>query len=664
MRAFVRATGLAAAAVLLLTAAPASAGQTGYLRYGPFASEAAPAVAAATAACPGGGVCRFLTVPLDRDNPGGATIRIRYEVYAHTDRSRPPLPPIILTEGGPGASIINDEFAHGAWVGMLSPLQARRDIVLVDQRGVGGSGAINCPAFQNGSVNPFVGAAQCARQLGFRSDLYASADIAADIESIRRALGARKLAFFGSSFATMDIQGYAVRYPRRLETAVLDSSVDPGLYNPSGGAEAVLRTVTQLCVFSRSCAVSRLHPAREVAWLARRLRAHPLDGVGVDDTGGRHRIHLTEGWLVFRVLQSGAAFTAQSEVAAAAVALRRGDTRPLLRLAAENDFPVSFGTGDPPEVFSVGAGSARACTDLPFPWDRNSPVGSRPAQFEGYLDSLPASSVAPFSVDAWFAPYPIGIGPTECIRWPAPPHNRPLAVPPGSTFPNVPVLVLSGGMDQVTTTGDHRTVAAEWPNSRLLLVPGSGHDTTLNSNAPCVQSIVLNFFRTRSTGNTGCLRTPEFAFPTMEAFPMGIAGEVQALRDEAAAGDESTALDRKAVSSAWHAIRDSIWHQFVFGAPPPTTAPGLRGGTVDMDLVFDPFAVTATFHGLRFTSDLAVTGEVTLNEINLLDGRVNLTGAVQGSLRLTGLWLRPGATTLRVRGTINGRHIAVRVPGT
>ena len=83
-----------------------------------------------------------------------------------------------------------------------------------------------------------------------------------------------------------------------------------------------------------------------------------------------------------------------------------------------------------------------------------------------------------------------------------------------------------------------------------------------------------------------------------------------------------------------------------------------------MELIFDPFAVTATFHGVRFTSDLAVTGIITLNEIDRLDGRVSLHGAVHGSLHLTGLWLRPGATTLRVRGTINGRHIAVRVPGT
>jgi pimeloyl-ACP methyl ester carboxylesterase len=664
MRAFVRATGLAAGAVLLVTAAPASAGLTGYVKYGPFASGAAPAVTAATAACPGEGVCHFVSVPLNRDNPAGAKIRIRYEVYAHTDRSRPPLPPIFLTEGGPGASIINDQFAHPAWVGMLTPLRNRHDIVLVDQRGVGGSGAINCPALQAGVGNLFDAAAQCARQLGFRSDLYGSADIAADIDAIRRALGARKIDFFGSSFATMDIQAYAIRYPGRLQTAVLDSSVSPRLYDPSGGSEAVLRTVTQLCMFSGSCAISRLHPAREVAWLARRLRAHPLDGVGVDDTGGRHRIHLTEGWLVFRVLQSGAAFTSQSEVAAAAVALRRGDTRPLLRLAAENDFPPSLAGGDDPTVFSAGDSDARACTDLPFPWDRNSPIGGRQAQFQGYLDSLPANTVSPFSVDAWFVPYPIGIGPTECIRWPAPPNDRPLAVPAGSRFPDTPVLVLSGGIDQITTTGDHRVVAEQWPNSKLLLVPGSGHDTTLNASSECVQAIVVRFFRTRSTGDTSCVRTPEFVFPTMEGFPMRLAGEVQALHDPSGVGDHSTALDRKAVSSAWHAIRDTIWHQFVFGNFPPATAPGLRGGTVGMDIDFDTFTVTATFHGVRFTSDLAVTGTVTLNGINRLDGQVTLSGAVHGSLRLTGLWLRPGATTLRVRGTINGRHIAVRVPGT
>jgi pimeloyl-ACP methyl ester carboxylesterase len=676
MRRIPRATTSSIALLALLAATTASAGASPAPRHATGATglakralhlhalgAAVPARAASAAVeCPGEGVCRFVSVPLNRDDPDGRKIAIRYEVYAHTDRSQPPLPPIFLTEGGPGASIINDEFAHAAWVGMLSPLNGRHDIVLVDQRGVGGSQAINCPSLQDGGPDFFAAVAACGRQLGTRSDLYGSADVAADLDAVRRAIGARKIDFFGSSYAAVDIQAYAVRYPDRLHRVVLDSPAFTGQSNPQNGPQAALRTATELCRTSGTCALGRLHPRRQIAWLAQRLRAHPLDGVGIDPTGGRHRIHLTEGWLAWRILQSEGAWLAQSEVAAAAVALRRGDTRPLLRLAAENDATIASEPAGDPTVFSAGTGAARFCTDVDFPWDEHAPFAERRRQWEAYKDALPRGAFAPFSVEAWLVDFPIGAGPTECIGWPAGTHDRPIAVPPGSHFPDVPALVLSGSIDQVVPTGDARQVAAQFPRATFVEVTGSGHDTTLNFSFECVQPIVVRFLRTVDTGDTSCTRTPHFKLPAVGAFPLRLDGERQALADPSAAGDESTRLDRKAVSATWDAIRDSIWHTYIFGNFPESAGPGLRGGNFVLRFDLDTNVVTANLHGVGFTRDLAVTGTVTHSAENELDARVRLTGRVHGRLRLTGLWLRPDATTLRVRGTIGGRRIEVVTP--
>jgi pimeloyl-ACP methyl ester carboxylesterase len=671
-----RSSRLRALLVTLVLAAPAALPSAGHAATPPRwltivgKAPAAHARAGATAApqCPeNGGVCHTLFVPLDRDHPAAGRIGLRYEVFSRTDRSRPALPPIFLTEGGPGASLLNDPFARDAWVGMLKALNGRHDIVAIDQRGVGQSGAIDCPLLERGSGNLYAAAHRCGTQLGRRSDLYGSSDVAADLDAIRRRLGAPRIDFFGSSYAGVDIQAYALRYPRRLHAAVLDSPSYPPDNAPAAvppithsEPQAVLRTVTDLCALSRACAPGRLQPARQVAWLARRLRAHPLDGVGIDDLGGRHRIHLTEGWLIWRIVLSGEPYVGDSEIAAAAVALRHGDSRPLLRLAAEGDVPLFIDTVGDPTRFSAGDNEARFCSDTDFPWDERAPEARRWQQYTAFKRRLPASAYAPFSVGGWLVPYPVGFGPTECIRWPAPTHHRARAIPAGARFSHAPVLILSGSIDLTVPSGDARRVAAEFPRSTYVQLRGSGHDTTLNTNADCGQQLAVRFLRTWRAGDTSCVRRPDFVFPAVGAFPRTIAGERQAV--PGGAGDRSTTAERRAVSSAWDAIRDTLWHQYVYGSFPESRGPGLRGGTFALHFDEQTFITTLELRRVRFTGDLAVTGTVVHDTEAVIHADVRVRGVATGRLHLTGSWLSPAATAIEVSGTLNGHHVAVREP--
>jgi len=59
-----------------------------------------------------------------------------------TDASRPALGTIVPNPGGPGSGAI-DEAAD--WRELLAPLRRRRDILLIDPRGTGRSGALSCP---------------------------------------------------------------------------------------------------------------------------------------------------------------------------------------------------------------------------------------------------------------------------------------------------------------------------------------------------------------------------------------------------------------------------------------------------------------------------------------------------------------------------------------
>src|SRR3954451_10521706 len=118
-----------------------------------------PAVAAPPAKCDfsADGLCGGVTVPLDRSHPNGAKIDIKYVLFEHTDKSKPSLGTIFVTEGGPGDSAINDGGQDGYPNFVFANLRPQRDIVLIDQRGVGQSGAISCEPLQ-AENSPYIAA--------------------------------------------------------------------------------------------------------------------------------------------------------------------------------------------------------------------------------------------------------------------------------------------------------------------------------------------------------------------------------------------------------------------------------------------------------------------------------------------------------------------------
>ena len=156
--------------------------------------------AAAQDACPPeaiGAVCGDVDVPLESRHRGGATIAIAFELYPHTDPG-PAESAIIVNFGGPGASTAAVRGFVPFWLG---PSFARHDVLLIDDRGRGLSGAIDCPDFQHGIGSLLDGVRECASQLGATATDYSTADIAADDEAVRVALGYNLVDFAGTSTA-------------------------------------------------------------------------------------------------------------------------------------------------------------------------------------------------------------------------------------------------------------------------------------------------------------------------------------------------------------------------------------------------------------------------------------------------------------------------------
>ncbi len=622
-----------------------------------------------------GGQCGTLRVPLDRAHPGRAQLTLFFLYYRHR-RPGPSREAIMLSEGGPGYSITNTEFEKQNYKDVFDPLLDTRDLVMFDQRGVGRSGALTCRALQRNPdfslASILTKFARCAQQLGTQATVYGSGDVALDMEALRRALGIEKLDLYGGSYAAQDVQSYTLRFPHRVRTAVLDSPFSASVFGHPGQtfddfltdiALDIPAMADRLCARSVSCSIDRSNAHDDLAWLVHRLRASPVSGTAVDLLGRPQPVTVTERTLAWRVLTADDFnLIALSEAAAAAAALRAGDPAPLLRLGAEAATDTGPGEPDPVEIFSMGDNAARSCVDLEFPWDTSASLGKRRVQWQQAVDALPQDQFGIWSKRAWLSKPGSPVAPDACIVWPGPERTTPAAVPAGSSFSaRVPALVISGDLDRSIPAADALALHRIWPGSSYVEIQNAQHHVWFTA-PECAQSIIVRFVTTKQPGDTSCAASNDelFSYPAVGRFPVLAAGAVPATP---APGDASTPTDRLVVSAATSAVTDAFRRGF--GPVTPEQSAGLRGGT--FTLAFGDTAANETLTAVRFTTDVAVSGESSYTwNAQLLEASVTVDGpgAEDGELQISGVWYGFGVTTtvLQVTGTIGGRQVSVTTP--
>jgi pimeloyl-ACP methyl ester carboxylesterase len=493
--------------------------------------------------------------------------------------------------------------------------------------------------------------------------------VALDIDAVRAALGIERFEFYGGSYAAVDVQAYAARFGEQLSAVVLDSPLKiVGLDDLARSVPpAIVRAVTLVCRRSLSCSADHRQAGREIGWLAKRLRRRPIVGSAIDSTGKRHHLRVTEAFLAWRIVQNtGGPFIVDSEIAAAATALRSGDKIPLLRLAADSAGPlIGAFSGDrssAPSAFSGGDNTARFCTDATFPWNKHAAIPVRRQQFAAARAALPKTTFSPFSVSAWPAAPAVGlVGPDPWIVWPAPAPSVPPAVPAGTQFPSIPALVLSGDLDSVQVpSADSRDVAKLFPDSRFVELADSGHHTVFNARGECSAAPIQRFLKTHSVGSTACARSTAFVFPAVGRFPR-LAAFARPAAVTSRGGDHSTRADRHVAAAAALALKDVYGHGFMTGS----NGVGLRGGTYQIK--FTNSAAELRLHGVRLTKDVATTGRSSYPfKTSVITASLKVRGprGEAGRITVKGAWLTAGARQLEITGELGGRRLALEIPAT
>jgi pimeloyl-ACP methyl ester carboxylesterase len=572
-----------------------------------------------------GARCGFVRVPLDRLTAGSPRIRIAFELYRRRDRAQPSLGTMVDVEGGPGYSTTD---SRTYFLGLSRPLLDRRDLLLVDLRGTGRSGPLDCPALRGTLTHYVRRAGRCARQLGARADRYDTRASADDLAAVLDALGIAQADLYGDSYGSYFGQTFAVNHPDRLRSLVLDGTYPLPGTDPAYGdlAEATWRALRLVCARRPSCAARGEDPLAVLGRLVARIRNRPVRGIGIDAEGNRIRVRLDTDALV-TIAQSGYGDIAiYRDLLAAIRAFEGGDRAPLLRLVAETKLvPES----SPVRSFSEALYLAVTCHDYPQMWDPAAPFATRRRQLAAARAALPAAQFAPFTGSEWTS---LGYeGATACLRWPAPRRPEP-PVDPAAPYPSVPTLVVNGDLDNITASSGALVVASRFPNSRFVETHNTVHVSALDRDH-CVAPFVRRFIRTLDAGDTSCAaRIAEVR--VVDRF----ARRSHALAPaDGRPGDHTTVAARRAAASAVAMVADAIqrWSLNYGGSDR-----GLRGGTWTWG---GDRLTRFAFHGARFTRDVPVHGHASW--------RLG-SGAVQARLTI------PGRGRLRVRWNLR-RPLAV-----
>lgn len=273
--------------------APVAAGQTGH----------APPVILHSCSLPGvqrSARCGAIEVSENPDQPGSRKLEIHFAVIPAAN-GRPLSDPIVPLLGGPGESAID----AAEW-GMqrLEQMLNDRDLLLVDQRGTGQSGALRChffspdvPAESLQNLFPPAAVERCAKDLAAHADLtqYSYRRFADDLEKIRRTLGYGPLNLFAGSYGTRAAQVFVRTYPDSVRTIYLGSvdPIDVAMPLPFAKAEqSILERTLVACEADASCRAAFPRVRDEFSDIAERLAS---GRVSVKVSGDGKTVALSQG---------------------------------------------------------------------------------------------------------------------------------------------------------------------------------------------------------------------------------------------------------------------------------------------------------------------------------------------------------------------------------
>ncbi len=592
--------------------------------------------------------CGTLERALDPTGVVPGRIAVYFEYYPHTG-SAPAAGTLVATEGGPGFPATE---SREEYLGLFEPLRATRDVVIMDNRGTGRSAAIDCKPLQEAPVLTEANIGACGRALGPAASLYGSALAGDDLAAILEALALGRIDLYGDSYGTYFAQTFALRHPAMVRSLILD-----GAYPLDGPdypwyphyAPAMREKFNRACERSPECSALPGSSIEHIAPALKSLRERPFTAHVRTGEGEMSSFTANATQLAIVMFGSAPALASVREVDAAARAYAEGDRQPLLRLMAETLAGVdSRDETHTPLLYSAGLAAAVSCGDPPQIFDMQLAPKERSAARDAAIARREASApdtYAPFTI-AEYRRMPLDYAfIDQCAQWPVP-RSPPVApVPVDDPYPEVPVLVLSGDLDNMTPMADGAAAAARFPRAHHVVLANGFHVNALaHSRSECGARLVRRFIENLSTGDDSCAAE----VPPVRLVPRFARSLAELAPAHAGTGNAAGEAALRVVSATLFTCADVLSRAEDEGAGGGV---GLRGGS---------FASAAGAEGLHITLDeVRWTEDVAVSGVLDWTGRA---GTVRGTLHIKGpqgvagtLEVQWAEDTARPRAAVTGK---------
>jgi pimeloyl-ACP methyl ester carboxylesterase len=441
--------------------------------------------------------CGTYEVWENRTAKSGRKIPLRVAVIPALEPDRLP-DALTFFGGGPGESNVG---SGPEVLDLYGALRQRRDILLVDFRGTGGSNGLFCPEMQGSagaqglldSYYPPEKVKACAERLAKTADFsqYTNDTSVDDVDEVRAALGYPQLDLYGGSGGSRTALVYLRRHPDKVRTATIAGVAPPDERGPFFMARHAQRALDGLiaeCKADVACHGAFPRFRDEVAAVLQQAEKEPVAVPVIDgETGQPAEVRLT---------RSGVAQTLRyvlyRPLAASALPL-------MVHQAAQGDWKLLAETAD---HFASGRDFGGLA--------------------DGYYLSLTCSEDVLFIRDdeiqtavqgTFLGDFRIRKQQAACAAWPVPPADRKFLDPVVS---DVPTLLFSGERDPVTPPVSAERAARTLKNSLAVVVPDGGHGYMgIEGAMECFNSLVVRFIEAGAVKglDTSCLtrtKRPEF----------------------------------------------------------------------------------------------------------------------------------------------------------
>jgi len=421
--------------------------------------------------------CGSLPVYENRDTRTGRMINLKIAVIKSIS-SQPAKDPVFLLSGGPGVAATTDT----GNIQLFLYIQKDRDLVLVDQRGTGGSNQVTAPESPDWSgLSPSelekAYAAWIKEQLPkLDMDLryYTTSVAMDDLDEVRETLGYEKINLFGGSYGATAAQYYLRQHEQHVRSVVLFSgSVGnvPVWERQAANAQRALDATFSRCESDPACHSAFPDVRTEFAAILERLAEKPIV---IEWDGGT--LTLTRDLFAAKVED-------MIRDAKRAAVLPR-----LIHRAYAVDDWETFGNASFGDWTHLLMGYSIQCNEK---WAAFSPEEVSRLGQDSYLLGWNLFRANNYTLACKYLPK--GITPEGN-------SDQPVS--------QVPVLLFNGELDPLDPPANVAGSREIWPNSLALTLPFRGHSISDYTTADCILRISGKFIEAASAKNlpTECLK--------------------------------------------------------------------------------------------------------------------------------------------------------------